>query len=155
MRAPSGFQVSWYWSGVQVVWAAMAALPKTGACLLLRTTALSANQEAKAGPPPLATSWAKRASRSKRSWVSGVMVGSARDMPVEVQAGEPRLGVGQAIWACALPARKSARLSSVERGNRKKQRGIARILYGAKAAAAVARRYGAAWRMAAEGEKKF
>ena len=45
MRAPSGFQVSWYWVGDHVVWAAMAAFPKTGACLLLSTTALSANQE--------------------------------------------------------------------------------------------------------------
>ena len=83
------------------------------------------------------------------------MVGSARDMPVEVQAGEPRLGVGQAIWAGALPARKSARVTRVKRGNRKKQRGMARILYGGEAARAVARRYEAGWRMAKGAEENF
>src|SRR5271163_3840814 len=72
----SGVQVSWYCLGSQLASAAIFALPMTAACLLLRVMASSANQEAKALPPPAAVSAANLASRLKRKAVPGESVGS-------------------------------------------------------------------------------
>ena len=74
--------MSWYCFGSQFALAAIAALPMTAALLLLRVTASSENQEAKALPPPVAVSAANFASRLKRKAVPGDRVGSVSGFAV-------------------------------------------------------------------------
>ena len=65
--------------------------------------------------------------------MSGVMVGSASDMPVEVQVGEAREGAGQVFCAAAKGAaqrRESARVTGVRVKRRVRAQGIADLLYG-------------------------
>src|ERR1700733_10198988 len=74
MSASVGVQVSWYCWGVQRASLTMATLPMSGAAPLPSATPSSANQSAKAAPPRSSTSLAKRASRSKRIILPGLMV---------------------------------------------------------------------------------
>src|SRR5271163_428944 len=98
----SGVQVSWYCFGSQFASTAIFALPMTAACLLLRVMASSANQAAKALPPPVAVSAANFASRLKRKAVPGESVGSVRGFADGFARGL------SAIWADAAEAVNSA-----------------------------------------------
>src|SRR5271170_645677 len=110
---PWGVQVSWYLAGSQLDLAAMAVLPMTAASPVPRVTASSANQDAKALPPPVAVSWANLASRPKRKAVPGESVGSVSGFAAGLASG---LTVS---WACAAgTANEAVREVRASRGVR-------------------------------------